>query len=289
MPYNHHVQQLMAETVLDASLGLLPWFAVDVRWSLRVADVNPTYTEVDGTEKLVPNDIHHHDETLVDVTDPWLVARLAAATDDVFGMFRLGLTFPAGRTEPDPYALGREGKSHEHLQAGTGTVVPVVGFGVGFTVAKETSTPVTISLGGTGLFNAYENGEGFQAPSRVYANHRVTLALFEGELTPFVEATFAHETEEYWGGEVGLEGSNVRSEIYVGGGAAWRFYEDWSVDLAARGRVATLTHAPTFETYGVFSLGVSTRFDLFAAEPEGHGEPGVEEKVRPGGIEFTKD
>ena len=66
-PYNHHVDQVIAETVLDASLGLTPWLALDTRWSLRIADVKPTYSELDGTPKQVPNDIHHHDETLVDV------------------------------------------------------------------------------------------------------------------------------------------------------------------------------------------------------------------------------
>ena len=285
----------MAETVLDLSLGILPWLAVDARWSLRIADVNPTYTELDASEKLVPNDIHHHDQILVDVTDPWLVARLATVDEGLFGMFRVGLTFPAGRTEQDPYALGREGKSHEHLQAGTGTIVPVVGFAIGVTVARETTVPVSISLGGTGLFSTYDNAEGFRAPSRVYANHRVTAALLDRTLMPFVETTFAHETEEYWQGEPGLEGSNVRSEIYVGGGAAWRFYENWAIDLAARARVATLTHAPTFDTYGVFTLGASTTFDLWSDEPEPEAGaappegPAIKENVRPGGVEFTKD
>lgn len=278
----------MAETVLETSIGLLPWLAVDARWSLRIADVNPSYTELDGSEKLVPNDIHHHDQTLVDPTDPWLLARFAATEAAVFGMFRIGLTFPVGRIEEDPYALGREGKSHEHLQAGTGTFVPVVGFGIGTTIARDSTVPVTVSLGGTGLFSTYDNAEGFRAPSRIYANHRVTASLLDETIQPFVEATFAHETEEYWQGEVGLEGSNVRSEIYVGGGIAWRFYERWTIDLAARGRVATLTHAPTFESYGAFSLGASTTFELWSAVPSDAG-PTIHEDVRPGSVEFTKD
>lgn len=291
-PYNHHVDQLMAETVLDASLGITPWFAVDTRWSLRVADVNPTYSELDGTPKEVPDDIHHHDETLVDVTDPWLMARLAAVQGDFVGVFRLGASFPIGRIEPDPYALGREGKYHEHLQAGTGTVVPIVGFGMSYTLGRGGKTPVTLGLGGLGFFNAYENGEGFQSPVRIYASHRVAISFLNGVLTPFVEGTLAHEGEELWNGEVGLEGSNIRTEIYVGGGLEWRFYDTWSVDLTTRARVATLTEAPTFTSYGLFSLGLSTSFDLWDTKDEAQpkeGDPKIRERHKDGVTEFEKD
>lgn len=300
-PYNHHIDQLMAEMVLQASLGITPWFAVDTRWSLRIADVNPTYSELDGTPKEVPDDIHHHDETLVDVTDPWLLGRLAATQGDFIGILRAGLSFPLGRIEPDPYALGRKGQSHQHLQAGTGTFVPIVGFGVGYTLAKTTPTPVTIGLGGIGLFNAYENSEGFRAPIRLYASHRVAVSFMKGVLTPFFEATLAHEGEELWHGEVGLEGSNIRSEVYLGGGIEWRFYEAWAVDLTTRARIATLTEAPSFESYGLFSIGISTTFDLWdtkeelAAMPvkpegdEGESGPRIREEEKGGVIEFEKE
>ncbi len=295
-PYNHHIDQLMAETVLDVSLGLTSWLALDTRWSLRVADVNPSYSELDGTPKEVPDDIHHHDETLVDVTDPWLLFRLAATQERFIGVMRLGLSFPVGRIEPDPYALGRNGESHQHLQAGTGTVVPIVGFGLGYTLAAASSTPVMLGLGGIGFFNAYENREGFRAPLRLYASQRVAVSFMKGVLTPFLEATLGHEGEEYWQGEVGLEGSNVRTEVYVGGGLEWRFYQDWSVDLTTRARVATLTDAPSFTSYGLFSLGVSTAFDLWDTDDEKQSapepsEPGpkVRERHERGVIEFEKE
>jgi hypothetical protein len=185
--------------------------------------------------------------------------------------------------------LGREGKSHEHLQAGTGTVVPIIGVGLSLRLAEDTSTPVTLALSGTGLLNVYENDEGFRAPSRLYANQRVSVAFLDGQLNPFVEGTFAHETEEYWQGEVGLEGTNVRSEVYVGGGLAWRFAENWSADLAARGRIATLTHAPTFTNYGVFSLGISTRFSLWGGEAPADAAPAIRERRDKGETVFEKE
>src|ERR1041384_1864779 len=134
-PYYHHVDQLIAEAVLDASIGITSWFAFDARWSLRIADVNPSYSELDGTPKSVPNDIHHHDETHVDLTDPYVLARFAGTSGNFVSVSPVGVSLPAGRTEPGPYVLGRQGKRHEHLQAGTGTFVPIVGFGMAYTIA----------------------------------------------------------------------------------------------------------------------------------------------------------
>ncbi len=295
-PYNHHVDQVMAETVLDISIGITPNLAIDARWSLRVVDVSPTYSELDGTPKQVPDDIHHHDETLVDLTDPWLLARVGAVHGRLVSVARLGVSLPVGRTEPDPYALGREGKSHQHLQAGTGTVVPIVGFGLAYTVA-----PVTVGLGGIGFFNLTEADNGFRAPVRMYASHRVSVALLEGLITPFADVSLAHEGEEYWQGEVGLEGSNVRTEVYLGGGLGWRFAETWGVEGTVRARVATLTDAASFTQYGLFSLALSKRFDLWdtaaeraaAADAEAESErrpegPRIEERHRDGVIEFEK-
>lgn len=290
-PYNHHVDQLIAETALDVSLGLTPFFAVETRWAMRIADVHPTYSELDGTPKSVPDDIHHHEEVLVDVTDPWLIARLAAVQGDFVGLLRLGASFPVGRTEPDPYALGRQGKWHQHLQAGTGTVVPIAGFAGAYTIEPRSTVPVTIGLGTIGFFNAYENAEGFRAPVRLYATHRVSLSFMEGEIGPFVEAALAHETEEYWNGEPGLEGSNIRTEVYAGGGMVWRFYDPWAVEVTTRARVATLTDAPAFESFGLFSLAVSTSVDLWETEAERAAEQpgGIRERHEGGVTEFEKE
>jgi hypothetical protein len=296
IPYNHHVSQVIAETSLDVSLGITPWFGLDARWALRVTDVNPTYSELDGTPKEVPDDIHHHDETLVDPTDPWLLARFAGVAGDFVSVGRIGLSFPVGRTEEDPYELGRVGKSHEHLQSGTGTFVPIVGLGLAYTIAPGSSAPVTLGLGGVGFFNLYENHHAFRAPMRVYASHRVAVTFLDGTLTPAAEVSIGHEGEEYWHGMAGLEGSNVRTEVYLGGSLRWAFYESWAVEATARGRVASLTDAPTFTSQGVFSLALSTSFSLWGdgdgeAAEEAEDEDGdeIKEKHRPGVIEFEKD
>lgn len=277
-PYNHHLDQVMAETILMASLGITPYFGIDARWSLRITSVDASFSELDGIPKRVPDEIHHRDETLVDPTDPWLLGRLAGSSGDFVSIVRFGLSFPVGRTEPDPFRAGRQGESHQHLQAGTGTFVPILGFGMSYTIA-----PVTLGLGGIGFFSMDENGHGYRAPSRFYANQRTVVSLLEGVLAPFADISVAHITQEYWQGLPGLEGSAVRTELYLGGGLTYRFADAWSVDAMASGRVATFTEAPTFKTYGLFSLGLTARFGLWgddATQIEEHREGDV--------IEFEK-
>jgi hypothetical protein len=289
-PYYHHVDELVSETAVDASLAITPWFGLDTRWSVRIVDVSPSYSELDGAPKSVPDDIHHHDETIGGVTDPWLLARFAAVTGSFVSVGRLGLSLPLGKTVEDPYRLSRRGLWHEHVQVGTGTVVPIVGLSLAYTVA-----PVTIGLGGTGFFSMFESSKGYRAPPRFYFDHRVSVTLLDGVLTPFAQAILAHEGEEYWHGDVGEEGSNIRTEIYVGGGLGWRFYDRWSLEGSASGRVASLTDAPTFKSAGTFSLALSTSFDLWgsgAGSATGASEraiaPRIVERRHDGIVEFEK-
>ena len=268
VPYNHHVDLFMSEVSLDGSYGITPWLAVEARLALRIVDVTPTYSELDGTSKLVPDDIHHHDQTLVGPSDPWLVLRLGAANGNLVTSARLGVTLPIGRTEPDPYALGARGESHEHIQLGTGTFVPIVGAGVSYATDS-----VHLSLAALGLFSIYENGEGFRAPNRYIVTTRVALPFAEGSILPYAVADLTHESEEFWNGAPGLEGSNVRTEILVGAGVSWEFAAPWRAEIGLRARVAQLTDAASFDYPGLLQLGLSTQFDLQGEPAPHHAAP----------------
>lgn len=255
VPYYHHVELLASDITLDAAYGLTPWLAAEARLVLRIVDTTPTYREQDGTPKLVPNDIHHHDTTLVGPGDPWLVARFAGRFGKLTTAARLGITFPLGATQPDPYALGAEGEWHEHTQLGTGTFVPIVGVG-----ASYAFDPIVLSGSFLGFFSFYENDDGFRAPARYFGAVRGSWPLLEQTLIPYVTVDVAGETEEIWHGSPGLEGSNVRADLLLGGGIQWEFTKDWMLDFSLRGRAARFTSARGFEYPGVAQLAISTHF-----------------------------
>lgn len=263
VPYHHHVALWLSETTADVSYGLTESFAVEARLSLRIVDTTPTYREIDGTEKFVPNDIHHHDRTLVGPGDPWLVFRAAASVGKLMTAARFGVTFPVGRTEPDPYALAAKGKWHEHIMMGTGTFLPIVGIGLSYPAG-----PVELSASALGLFSVYENADGFRAPTRIFGGIRVGYPFPSVKLTPNIAVDITHESAEIWHGAYALEGFNARTDVLVGLGATWEFAPMWKVEAGLKARVLRLTDAAAFNYPGLAQLSISHSWDLAPQKEE---------------------
>lgn len=126
--------------------------------------------------------------------------------------------------------------------------------------------------------------------------HRVAVALFDGRLTPALSLRFTRDSEEYWHGAIGGEGSMERADLLLGGSLTWRFFDRWWVSGAALGKLASLGDAATFDSPGTFSLAVGTTYDLWDTDDErrARGET-IEEDVRirrterDGVVEFEKD
>lgn len=134
--------------------------------SLRVPYDNKAqevrYETLDGQPYVPPyGDIHHRTETLRGIGDAQLTALLP------LGPFQVGagLSLPLGKTVPNPIVLGREGKTHEHIQFGTGTVDPVV------SILWSRPIPnlggLVVSAAADAQIPLYENSFGFRAPATV--------------------------------------------------------------------------------------------------------------------------
>jgi hypothetical protein len=251
----HHIALAMSETSFDVGYGLSRWLALEGRFAVRVVDVTPTYTELDGTPKTVVDDIHHHKETLVGPADPWLLVRVGASSGRWITAARAGVTLPLGSTVPDPYVLGREGLPHEHIQLGTGTVVPVVGGAVAYAAPS-----VELSLVALGFFSFYTNDNGYRAPMRGFVSARGTFPLPSLRLRPYVATDFVHDGPELWHGVVGAD-TYTRSDLLAGGGVAWRFAPKWEADVGFRVLLAKLATGTSLDYPGLVQLGLATHFD----------------------------
>jgi hypothetical protein len=256
------VALVAGEIALDASYGVTPWLAAELRFPLRIVSTRPTYNEIDGTPKLVPNDIHHHDETLAGPADPWLVVRVAAARGALTTSARFGLSLPIGMTQPNPYALAAEGRWHEHVQFGSGTVMPIVGLGLSFAAG-----PTVLAASGQAIFSFYDDRYGYRAPSSFFLSARATLPLLGGALKPYAAVELPYQTDELWSGAIGAEGPTARAELLLGGGLSWEFYAPWSVELGFRARAAKLTEAATFDYPGVLQIAIATHAETAAKRP----------------------
>jgi hypothetical protein len=256
-PYYHHVFLFTTEVAFDVAYGVKPWLAVEARVPVRIVKTKPTYTSLDGQPMIVLDDPHHHDETIGGFADPWLVLRLGGARGKLTTAARIGLSFPAGKTRPNPYVLGAEGKWHEHTQLGSGTLMPIVGLGLAYTLGR-----VNLSGSALAIWSFYEDGYGYRAPSRAFFSLRTTFTFFDGALRPYVAVDVPHQTNELWSGSIGAEGPTARTDILVGGGVAWAFHAPWTVDLGLRARVVEITNAASFDYPGMLQLGLASHFDM---------------------------
>jgi hypothetical protein len=253
-PYLHHVKLAIDETDLDVSYGVTRWLAAEARLGLRVVDVTPTFYDLDGRRLPIDGDIHHKKETIAGPTDPWLVLRFGARAGRFSTAARLGATLPLGSTVPDPYELSALGLAHEHIQLGSGTVMPLVGG----TLAYATET-VAAAFTALWFFSLYENSQGFRAPNRAFYTLRATLTT--GPFRPYAAADLVHDGREVWHGVPGAE-SFVRTDLLLGGGLGWMFREPWQADVGVRVRVLDVSDGPTLEYPALVQIGLSTWFDL---------------------------
>lgn len=189
--------------------------------------------------------------------DPWISLRFASQYEKIVSTARFGLTLPLGSTEPNPYVLGARGERHQHIQFGTGTVMPIVSAGLSFDL-----NPFDLSVSALGLFNVYANDKGYRAPSRYFLGLRSTLFLFDRALRPYITIDLAHETEEIWDGAPGPEGSNIRTDLLLGGGLGYQFYDPWYLEIGGRARAARLSGTAPFKYPGVLEFRLSTHWDI---------------------------
>jgi hypothetical protein len=151
--------------------------------------------------------VHHRDETLAGIADPWLLARIGRSFGDLWLAARLGVTLPIGRTEEDPFELGDRGARHQHIQLGTGTFDPIL-----VLEASQAIGSSRLMLFVQAVAPLYDNTHGYRAPSRVHGGFAVALQIVD-ELGGKLGLEAMHEDAERWQGVIRQDGSLGRSEV----------------------------------------------------------------------------
>lgn len=259
-PQVHDQRFLIAELRVFAELSVRDWLSFELQLPMRVSATTIVFRRLDGSA-FTPEygDIHHRDETLVGLGDPWLQARVHATWGIVSAAVSAGATLPVGRLEQNPFALGRAGLTHQHVQFGTGTVNPLVGFEVASVWSR-------VSVRGSGIaqLTVGENLYGYQAGSRFLlslgADVKVVEALSLGATVDSIT-----ELPERWDGEVEQDGNVGRSDVLVGAQVAWRLGAT-TLLLSARVPVFQYFFADGDEGQlrypAIVSLGVQRAFEL---------------------------
>ena len=194
-------------------------------------------------------DIHHRNETLAGVGDPWLMLHRGwlAGRWSIAG--RAGVTFPLGRTEPNPFALGDLGLPHQHIQFGTGTFDPVVGAAAGRRWGETAFT-----LTGLARFIVAENDHGYQAGNRYYGD--ASVARRAGPWGVSLGLNVLREQAERWDGQVRTEEGNLgRTDLLLAAGADRRLGTAGSVFVTVKIPLVTDAEGSQVDYPLIFSFG----------------------------------
>ena len=250
-PASHTVVSWMNGFQLGASFGLGNRVGLDLALPFRVSVLEATFTDHHNAE-LDIDSIHHHDETVAGIGDLELGARFGLVRPmDVRGLtldLRIGLSFPTGHVEPDPYALGDQGQWHRHTFFGQGTFVPQVGLDLDF------ATPGgSVTLSADGQISFYEGPGGYEPPSfgTFGLGFRSGFGL---ETVRFTIAQILYsESESFWAGTA-AENSG-RTDLAVDLRVGADLGAGLSLGALIRATYFSATNGGTFES--PFLLGLS--------------------------------
>lgn len=206
--YFHDQRLYPVELRLAAEYGLNRAFGVEVQLPFRAVTTSIEYTTPDGEpyEPLDPG-IHHRDETVAGIADPWLLLRAGTTAERWWLAARPGLSIPLGRTEENPFELGDRGLRHQHIQLGTGTFDPVL-----VLEASRAFGELRLQLFAQGQLPLYENRHGYRAPWRVHGGTSLGATML-GDLSGSLGVEAFHEAAEEWDGELRQDGNLGRSEL----------------------------------------------------------------------------
>ncbi|MFO0575330.1 MAG: hypothetical protein U1A78_15165 [Polyangia bacterium] len=260
----HDLKLLFSEVRLAANYAALDWLSLDLMWSLRIVGIWFQLQDLGRRPIDAPygEEIHHRTETLAGLSDPWLGLRFAGQGDAWAMAFRLGSTLPVGSTVENPFRLGREGKSHQHIQFGTGTVDPFAEISAQrqlgrFTLGAWflTKTPV------------YRNCHGYQGGAMMLGGLRALSDLWLSRWQFTLGALAYHERPERWDGRIETEGNLGRTDLMLETAVAWRFTGPWTLSLSARFPVWSQIIGAQLTTPALMELSLSRPFQLTRRPP----------------------
>lgn len=209
--YLHDQRILPGELRAVAEVGIWRSLGAELHAPFRLTRTTITYqTPQGGPYQPLDPGVHHRDETLAGIGDPWLLARWNTSVAGALVTARAGVSLPLGRTEANPFTPLAAGRPHQHIQFGTGTVDPVLGFDVTRQFGK-----LQFAGYAQGQSALYQNRHGFRAGTRwlggVMAGSRLA-----GSLTGGLGADLLHEGAERWEGRIQQDGNLGRTEVLAG-------------------------------------------------------------------------
>ncbi|HLU65520.1 MAG TPA: thioredoxin family protein [Kofleriaceae bacterium] len=259
----------LGELRLSGEVGVAEDIGVSLTLPLRMVNTSIRYLDGGREVDIENGDVHHRDERLVGIADPWLLGHLHRAVGRLSLDLRAGLSVPLGRTEEDPFALGAMGIRHQHLQFGTGTWNPIAALEASYDLG-----PVALRGHALTMQVLYENGKGYQSGDRYAAGVSALSPLgtrawrFEAGLEAL------GETAETWNGMVyDDDGNQGRFDLLAAASAGRSIGGGVEAFVGVKVPIVTHVVGGQLEYPVVLEVGLSRAFELGGHHEEegGHG------------------
>jgi hypothetical protein len=247
-----HVQTLtLTEASVTAAVGIARHLGIEAVAPVRHVTARIRFLDADRQPLDRPQgDIHHRNETLVGLDDPWLMLHAGAPLGAWTLAARAGVTVPLGRTEPNPFALADLGLPHQHIQFGTGTWDPILGVAAGRRFGE-----VAFTVSGLARLILTENSHGYQAGHRYYAETTASRRL-AGAWSGSLGFVAARERAERWDGRVRTEEGNIgRTDVLLAAGVSRGFGGAGVLFLTAKVPVLTRSKGAQVDYPVIVSVG----------------------------------
>ena len=230
-PARHVLDIGLLQWDLDAQIGVHRRFAFELLFPIRTTIIDATFEDAEGAELPHVESIHHRDETIAGMGDLTLGGRIALVLPENVPRWtlalRTGLAFPTGWVEPDPYALGEQGRDHQHMFFGSGTFDPVVGLDsnlmfdrwglVGWTLAKV---------------RPYENHHGYRGSTIVVGGVGAVSGFGLERWSFLVQPEVYFETPARWSGAP--DRNSGRTSLIASTGVFAMPADGWQIHLIAK-------------------------------------------------------
>jgi hypothetical protein len=258
-PAHHTLDIGLLEWDLDAQLGLHKRFAFEFLLPIRTTIIDATFEDALGMEQPGFSSIHHRDETLFGLGDLTLGGRIGLVLpENVPGWnlaLRVGASVPTGHIEPDPFELGEDGRAHQHMFFGDGTVNPVVGFDTNVAFEKW-------ALVGWSIARApfYENRYGYRGSTLVVGGVGAQSGFGLKRWTFLIQPELYFETPALWNGKPAR--NSGRTSLIATAGVFVRPADRWQLHLLLKVPYYTWAKGGQLSWPFVATLGFTYTFDL---------------------------
>jgi len=249
VPYWHLQQLLVTEASVTVARGIGSKIGAEVVVPFRLVRSRIRYEDLAG-QSFVPSppDVHHRNETLTGISDPRLFAHVGGASGLWSYGARAGISVPLGRTEPNPFELGRLGLPHQHVQFGTGTWDPLFTVGIARLLGHS-------QVEATGFFRLPlgENAHGYQAGNLYQTSVTISRSL-GGGWGGYAGLNRTREEAERWSDRLEEEGNLGRHDVSLSVGVGRALGESGSFSAGVLAPLHSEAHGEQAESPWLFSL-----------------------------------